>query len=370
MILSNDFQRQWQDTESAVMESVRAIGAAGWYILGAEVREFEKELAARWGLTHAVGVASGLDAIELGLRTLGCKAGDRVLTTPISAFASTLAILKLGAIPVFVDIDRYGLINLQACRDVLSRRRDIRYFLPVHLYGHALDVQELAALRAQYGCYVLEDCAQSIGASYAGRPTGTAGEMAATSFYPTKNIGALGDGGAVLTNSADHAARIQVLRDYGQSAKYRHTEIGYNSRLDELHAGIIRRAFLPRLSEWTGRRREIAARYVSGILNDAISVPGAPEHSESCWHLFPVLIAEGRKTAFLEYTREAGVLCGEHYPIAIPRQEAMRNARFEMESDCGAAIRFCAQEVSLPIHPYLMDSEVDRVIEVCNEWRG
>jgi dTDP-4-amino-4,6-dideoxygalactose transaminase len=242
--------------------------------------------------------------------------------------------------------------------------------VPVHLYGHALDVDELAALRGQYGCFRLEECAQSIGASYAGKPTGTAGDMAATSFYPTKNIGALGDGGAVLTNSQQNAASIRVLRDYGQNGKYRHTEIGYNSRLDELHAAIMRRAFLPKLAAWTCRRREIAERYLSGIRNSAISVPGAPEHSESCWHLFPVLIADGQKTAFLEYARKAGVLCGEHYPIAIPHQEAMRKAQFEMESDCAAAIRFCAQEVSLPIHPYLQDAEVDRVIEVSNEWPG
>jgi dTDP-4-amino-4,6-dideoxygalactose transaminase len=370
MILPNDFQRQWQDTVQSVMDAVRAVGAGGWYILGAEVREFEKELAQRWGLAHAVGVGSGLDAIEIGLRALGCKAGDRVLTSPISAFATTLAILKLGAIPVFVDTDQYGLIDLRACRDVLFRRRDIRYFVPVHLYGHALDVNELATLRAQYDCFILEDCAQSIGASYAGRPTGTAGDMAATSFYPTKNLGALGDGGAALTNSDEDAVRLCVLRDYGQSAKYRHNEIGYNSRLDELHAAIIRRAYLPKLAEWTCRRREIALRYLSGIRNAAISCLGAPDRSESCWHLFPVLVAAERKQAFLEYAKAAGVLCGEHYPIAIPKQEAMQKATFEMESDCAAAIRFCSQQVSLPIHPYLEDSEVERVIEVCNEWPG
>jgi dTDP-3-amino-3,4,6-trideoxy-alpha-D-glucose transaminase len=281
-----------------------------------------------------------------------------------------LAILKLGAVPVFVDTDRYGQIDLEQCRDVLYRRRDIRYFLPVHLYGHALDVQELRALRAQYGCFVIEDCAQSIGATHAGRPTGSAGDIATTSFYPTKNLGALGDGGAAFTYLEEFADGMRVLRDYGQSAKYRHTEIGYNSRLDELHAGILRRAYLPKLAGWTQRRREIAARYLGGVRNDALQCTGAPERSESCWHLFPVLVGEKRKSAFLDYAKGAGVLCSEHYPIAIPRQEAMRKVAFEMESDCAAAIQFCASEVSLPIHPYLSDAEVDRVIEVCNEWRG
>jgi dTDP-3-amino-3,4,6-trideoxy-alpha-D-glucose transaminase len=370
MILLNDFQRQWRDTEDAVMQAVRSIGANGWYVLGAEVRAFETNIAAYWSFSEAVGVASGLDAIEIALRVLGIKPGDQVLTTPVSAFATTLAILKLGATPVFVDVDRYGMIDLAACREVLARRPEIRFLLPVHLYGHALDLDALESLRRDFGCLVVEDCAQSIGAMFRGRKTGSAGDIAVTSFYPTKNLGALGDGGAILTNSPQFAAAARTLRDYGQCAKYRHSEIGYNSRLDELQAGIMRQAYLPRLDGWTERRRAVASRYLEGLDHPSIQVPGAPEHSESCWHLFPVLTPADRKQDFMAYMKQQSVLCGEHYPIVIPHQPAMSQAHFEMESDCAAAIGWCAREVSLPIHPYLEDAEVERVIEVANAWPG
>src|SRR5436853_3601462 len=155
MILLNDFQRQWRDTREGVLEAVDAVGESGWYILGEEVRQFESALARHWSTAHAVGVASGLDAIEISLRVLGCKAGDRVLTTPLSAFATTLAIVKLGAIPVFVDTDEYGLIDLEACRQILSARPEIRFFVPVHLYGHALDAAALRALRNDFGCAIV-----------------------------------------------------------------------------------------------------------------------------------------------------------------------------------------------------------------------
>src|SRR5690348_939844 len=172
----NDFQRQWQDTRKDALAAFEEVGAGGWYILGRQVRDFERELARYWGLPHAVGVASGLDAIEMALNALGCGAGDRVLTTPLSAFATTLAILKLGAVPVFVDTDESGLIDLAACRSVLASRPEIRFFLPVHLYGQALDMRQLRELREEFECRMVEDCAQSIGAADRGVATGTAGQ--------------------------------------------------------------------------------------------------------------------------------------------------------------------------------------------------
>ena len=214
MIQLNDFSRQWADTREAVLETVAEVGAAGRYILGGEVAAFEEALAERWGARRAAGVASGLDAVEISLRILGCRPGDRVLTTPLSAFATTLAILKIGAVPVFVDTDGCGLIDLNRCRELLSQRPDIRYMVPVHLYGHALDLDGLAELRDGFGLRIVEDCAQSILASWDGRPTGSVGQIAAVSFYPTKNLGAMGDGGAILTGAPEHddAARAAGLR--------------------------------------------------------------------------------------------------------------------------------------------------------------
>src|SRR5438067_366058 len=174
MIQLNDFKRQWADTRLAAVTAFSEIGESGYYVLGPEVREFEEALADYWDRACAVGVASGLDAIEIALKARGCKPGDKVLTTPLSAFATTMAIVKAGAIPVFVDTDRYGLIDLDLCRTTLAKRPDIRFLLPVHLYGHALDMRRLAALRDEFGCQILEDCAQSIGASHNGLPAGTA----------------------------------------------------------------------------------------------------------------------------------------------------------------------------------------------------
>ena len=204
MIQANDFTRQWEDLRDDALAAFEKVGASGRYVLGEEVRAFEGGLAALWGFQYAAGVASGLDAIEISLRALGCGPGDRVLTTPISAFATTLAIVKTGAVPVFVDTDDQGLIDLDRCDDLLRRRSDIRFFVPVHLYGFALDPVALRRLRDEHGLMIVEDCAQT---------TQSAGQIAATSFYPTKNLGAMGDGGAILCRDAALDIRVRALRD-------------------------------------------------------------------------------------------------------------------------------------------------------------
>ena len=367
LIAANDFSRQWRDVETDVLAAVAAVGARGWYVLGTEVQSFEAALASFWGLDDAVGVASGLDALEIALRVLGCSRGDRVLTSPISAFATTLAIVKLGAVPVFADCQDNGLIDLACCRRMLEADARIRFFVPVHLYGHSLDLDELASLRDRFDLKIVEDCAQSIGALFHGRPTGSVGEMAATSFYPTKNLGALGDGGAVLTRTAAHVAVVRSMRDYGQTAKYRHEVLGYNSRLDELQAAILHRACLPRLDAWTARRRQIATAYRDGIRNPHIRIPEAPFGSDSSYHLFPVLVQPGLKASAMDYLRQVGIGVGEHYPATILDQPAMRSITWEGETP--RARTFCASEISLPVHPYLSDEEVARVTEACNGWR-
>ena len=368
MILLNDFKRQWQDTKDDALAAFASVGESGWYILGEEVRRFEAALAGVWGKRHAAGVASGLDAIEIALRVLGCGPGDKVLTTPLSAFATTLAILKTGAAPVFVDTDETGLLDLARCREVLGKRRDIRFLVPVHLYGHALNLRELAALGSEFGCRIVEDCAQSVLATFEGQRTGTVGEMAATSFYPTKNLGAMGDGGAILTDDEALLREAQTLRDYGQSAKYRHDKVGSNSRLDELQAALMGRVYLPKLECWTRRRREIARAYMTGIANPALRPIAAPPSSESVWHLFPVLVAGGRKAGFLRHLAANGITGGEHFPILIPDQAAMRGAAHEICGDCATARAIANSEVSLPIHPYLTDAEVEQVIAAANAW--
>src|SRR5882724_11169339 len=191
MILQNDFKRQWEQVEERVLDAVRRVGASGWFILGNEVDAFEKALAELWGVSHAVGTGNGLDALEIALRCLGLQPGEKVLTTPLSAFATTLAILRAGGGPVLVDVDDFGRIDLDQCREVLTKDRSIRFLVPVHLFGFPLPLDELARLRTDFELRIVEDCAQSIGASYGGTRAGTIGQIAATSFYPTKNLGAL-----------------------------------------------------------------------------------------------------------------------------------------------------------------------------------
>jgi dTDP-3-amino-3,4,6-trideoxy-alpha-D-glucose transaminase len=364
----NDFVAQWREIRADATAAVERVGESGWLVLGREVSAFEAELASHAGLSHAVGCANGLDALEISLRALGIAPGDRVLTTPLSAFATTLAVVRAGGVPVFVDVDASGLLDLDACARLLDTRRDVRFLLPVHLYGHALDLARLAALRRIHDLRVVEDCAQAIGARSRGAPVGSVGSAAGTSFYPTKNLGCMGDGGAVLTNDRALADAARCLRDYGQSAKYVHSALGLNSRLDELQAAILRSALLPRLDRFTARRRDVAAAYREGLRNPALVVPPAPAGSESVWHLFPVLV-EGERARFKAHLDAAGVGSGLHYPTLIPDQEALAGVPAEVVGALPNARRFAEREISLPIHPYLEDRDVARVVDACNGWR-
>lgn len=369
-VLLNDFRRQWQVIKDEVLAAVQRVGASGWYILGNEVQQFETELARLWGMQHAVGVGNGLDALEIALRSAGLQQGDMVLTTPLSAFATTLAVVRAGGVPVFVDVDESGLLDLDRCHDVLRRVPSIRWLLPVHLYGHAMDLESLESLRRDFELNVVEDCAQSILAQSRAKATGTVGTVAATSFYPTKNLGALGDAGAVLTNDPSLAFKARALRHYGQSATYVHDYLGLNSRMDELHAAILRSALLPHLKEWTAKRRAIAAAYREGIDHPQITIPPVPPGSQSVCHLFPVLVPAALRQSFVDHLKRNGVQTGTHYSRLIPHQKALASlGTFEVFGDLTKAERFATEEVSLPINPFLSSAEVTQVIEACNCWR-
>lgn len=369
-ILANPFVRQWEDTHSDVVSAVERVGQSGWYILGPEVGQFESDLATYAGVQHGIGCASGLDALEIGLRALGVKAGDRVLTTPLSAFATTLAVMRAGATPVFVDVDPSGLLDLDQAEAYFSAHADTRFCLPVHLFGHCLDLERLEAMRDRYELNVVEDCAQAIGAEWKGRRATSVGQVSGTSFYPTKNLGALGDGGAMLTNQGDLAEVGRSMRDYGQTTKYEHVRYGMNSRLDELHAAVMRTSTLPRLAGWTERRRTIARRYQSGLDHPDVRVVPKPVGSESVWHLFPVLVTAERRDGFMAHLTAAGVQAGIHYPKLIPEQGALEGyGNFHVEGALPMARRFAREEVSLPASPYLRDDEIDAVIAAVNAWK-
>lgn len=369
-VLLNDFQAQWQRIRSTALAAVDRVGNSGWLILGEEVARFERKLASYCGVNYVVACASGLDAIELSLRLLDLRAGDRVITTPLSAFATSLAIIRAGGIPVFLDTDASGLLDLNEVNTLLtSGKETARFLLPVHLFGHSIDLGTLSTLKERFHLQVVEDCAQSIGASSKGRNTGTVGQVSATSFYPTKNLGCMGDGGALFTESRELATIAKGLRDYGQTGKYLHSYIGMNSRLDELHAAILTDALLPLLAGFTERRREIATSYRREIANASINIPPAPENSNSVYHLFPVL-PEGDREHFRQHLKQCGVETSVHYPTLIPDQPAFLGQPFITHSELRNARRFAQQEVSLPIHPYLTHREVEQVVAACNKWPG
>jgi dTDP-4-amino-4,6-dideoxygalactose transaminase len=345
-----------------ITAAIERVIASGWFVLGPEVEAFETEFAAASRVPHAVGVGTGTDAITLILRALDIGPGDEVITPPLSAAYSALAVMMAGARPVFADIDpeRLTMDPRAAAAAVTPRTRAV---MPVHLYGQAADMRPFEALAAQHGLALVEDAAQAHLATADGRPVGTIGIAAATSFYPTKNLGALGDGGAVLTRDAQLAARVKRLRNGGQTSRYHHQEPGANSRLDEMQAAILRARlhFLPR---WTERRREIAARYRQSLAGAAFHLP--PEFDAGhVYHLFPVL-AE-RRDAFQAHMTGRGVETLIHYPVPIPRQPALQGAS---PAVCPIADRVCAQVVSLPMYPGLSDAAVAAVAEAAAAFKG
>ncbi|MGC1851837.1 MAG: DegT/DnrJ/EryC1/StrS family aminotransferase [Solirubrobacterales bacterium] len=362
-VAANDFARQWDDVRDDALSAVDRVGGSGWLVLGEEVEAFERELAEWWGVPEAVGVASGLDALEIALRCAGVEPGSRVLTTPLTAFATTLAIVRAGATPVWCDVDDSGGMDLERADAALRADRSIRAVVPVHLYGHPLDPTGLAALAADHEVQVIEDCAQSAGAERGGLPTGTVGVASATSLYPTKNLGALGDGGVLLTADSELATRARSLRNYGQVERYEHAALGLNSRLDELHAAVLRSALLPRLDRFLGRRGEIADRYAEELRGGPLR-PIEAGGGSSARHLFGVEVMEGDPGAVAARLAEEGVSAGRHYPTLCPDQPAVEGIGTRAD-DLPVARRLAAGQLSLPIHPYLLDDEVEAVVEAC-----
>ncbi len=360
-----DLKRRTRALQAELEAAARRVLESGWFILGPEVEAFEAEFAAWIGARYAVGVGSGTDALALALRALGIGPGDEVITTAMSAAFTALAISLVGATPVFVDIDpETGNLDPAAVEAAVTPRT--RAIVPVHLYGRPADLEPLLATARRHGLALVEDCAQAHGARYRGRPVGTWGVAGAFSFYPTKNLGALGDGGAVVTDDPELAERIRRLRDGGQAGRYEHVELGMNSRLDALQAAFLR-TFLPHVEAWNARRRRIAARYRAGLAD----LPGVellappPEDVEEVVHLFAVLVDD--REGLRSFLRERGIGTGIHYPRPIPHQPAYASLGHR-PGDFPAAEAFAARTLSLPCYPELTDEEVDQVIAAIRAW--
>jgi dTDP-4-amino-4,6-dideoxygalactose transaminase len=339
---------------AAVQDAIARVVARGWFILGPELDAFEHEFADASGVGDAIGVGSGTDALALALRAVGVAAGDEVITSPLSAAYSALAIMMAGARPVFADIDpdRLTIDPRAVAAAVTSKTTAI---MPVHLYGQSADMETLTDIARRHDLAIVEDCCQAHLATCNGRPVGTFGAAAAFSFYPTKNLGALGDGGAIVTSDPALAARARRLRNGGQTRKYDHDEFGVNSRLDEMQAAILRArlTFLPR---WTEERRTIGRLYREALRGvETVHVP--PElDAGHVYHLFPVRSAV--RDALQDHLRAQGVETLVHYPVAIPDQRAFAAER---PAPCPNAARVCSEIVSLPLFPGLSPEIVHRI---------
>lgn len=337
-----------------VHAAIDRVLARGWFVLGPEGDAFEAEFAQASGAAHAIGAGNGTDALALIFRALGIGPGDEVIVPALTAAYTALAVTMVGARPVFADVDDDRLtLDPASCRARLTTRT--RAIVPVHLFGQPADLAALTAVAASAGVPLVEDCCQAHLATCAGTPVGTVGVAGAFSFYPTKNLGAVGDGGAVITGDADLAGRIRRLRNGGQVTRYEHLETGINSRLDELQAAVLR-VRLRRLRGWTDRRRELARRYRSG-LDGGGAVPVPQRDAGHVYHLFPV------RHAFRDDLRAsldaAGIDTLIHYPIPLHAQRAF--ARFD-PAPCPVAARAAAELLSLPLHPALTFQDADRVI--------
>lgn len=340
---------------AAIRAAIERVIASGWFVLGPEVEAFETEFATASRVPYAVGVGTGTDAITLILRALDIGPGDEVITSPLSAAYSALAVMMAGARPVFADIDPERLtMDPRAAEAAITPRT--KALLPVHLYGQAAEMRALEAIASKHRVALVEDAAQSQLATADGRPVGSIGIAAATSFYPTKNLGALGDGGAVLTRDPQIAARVKRLRNGGQTSRYHHQEPGANSRLDEMQAAILR-ARLSWLPRWTDRRRAIAAAYRAALAASRLRVPREFDGGH-VYHLFPVL--SDHRDAFQAHMRERGVETLIHYPVPIPRQPALQSTSPAM---CEVADRVCSQIVSLPLYPALSNDAISAVTD-------
>ena len=355
-----DLHAAYLELKPEIDAAIARVLDSGWYILGPEVEAFEAEYAAYCEAEHAIGVANGLDALHLALLAMGVGPGDEVIVPSNTYIATWLAVSQCGATPVPVEPVE-ATYNIDPARIEAAITPATRVILPVHLYGQPADLDPILAIARKHGLRVLEDAAQAHGARYKGRRIGAHGDAVAWSFYPGKNLGALGDGGAVTTNDPALADRIRVLRNYGSRVKYVNEVKGFNSRLDPIQAAVLR-VKLRVLDEWNARRQAIAQRYLEGLAGSGLVLPRVPEWAEPVWHLFVVRHPE--RDALVKRLNESGVGTLIHYPVPPHLQEAY----VEMGFGVGAfpmAERMAREVVSLPMGAQMAAAGVEVICGVC-----
>ena len=360
-----DLKRQYQNLRETIDVATREVYESGWFVLGKQVQNFEVEFAKYCGAKYGVGVGSGTEALHLALIACGIGAGDEVITVANTCVPTIAAISFAGAEPVFVDIDATTFtIDPALIEERITAKT--KAIIPVHLYGQCADMDAILAIAKKHNLFVIEDCAQAHGAMYKGRKAGTMGDMGAFSFYPSKNLGALGDGGLVLTNDESLAQKVTKLRNYGQEKRYYHSIKGFNSRLDELQAAILT-VKLPYLDSWNNRRREIANRYNAAFAPLGLTCPVEIGDRYHVYHLYVLRVPQ--RDRFQHLLATAGINTMIHYPVPVHLQESYQE--YQNQSYYLSTTENLAHEiVSLPIYPELMDLEVDYIIDRVSEVYG
>jgi dTDP-4-amino-4,6-dideoxygalactose transaminase len=362
-----DLKTQYQRICREIEEAVRGVLESGHFILGPNVTALETEMASFFGVARAATLASGTDALHLAVRACGIGPGDGVVTSPFTFVATATAISYTGARPIFADIQA-GSFNLDPARvaDVLAGRGPqagtrVKAIIPVHLYGQPADMQPLLALAREHGLRVIEDAAQAIGAEYRGRRVGGLGDVGCFSFYPTKNLGAFGDGGLATTQDPALGEHILRLRVYGGRERYIHDELGFNSRLDEIQAAILR-VKLKYLAEWNTRRRAIAVRYRRGLAGLGVAVPAEVPDTVHVYHQFAIRVSE--RDAVQRRLGDLGVRTTIYYPVPLHLQPMYRDLGYRA-GDFPEAEQAAREVLCLPIYPELTDAQVDEVVDAC-----
>jgi dTDP-4-amino-4,6-dideoxygalactose transaminase len=353
-----DLRESYLELKDEIDSACKRALNSGWYILGEEVKAFEQEFAAYCGTKHCVGVGNGLEALELILRVYGIGPGDEVIVPANTYIATWLAVSGAGATPVPVEPNA-GTYNIDPSRVEAAITGRTKAILPVHLYGQTAEMEAINEIAGRHGLRVIEDAAQAHGARYRGRRAGSLGDAAGWSFYPTKNLGAFGDAGAVTTEDPELADRVRTLRNYGSKKKNYNEEKGSNSRLDELHAAMLR-VRLRHLDEWNARRARIAGMYFEGLKTADVMLPAVANGAEPVWHLF--VIRSRRRDSLQGYLKSAGVQALVHYPVPPHLQEAYGDMNL-VPGSLPVSEMIHREALSLPMWPQLEESEVTRVIE-------
>ena len=352
-----DLRSTYLELKPEIDAAVARVLDSGMYILGPEVEAFEREFSAYCGADHAVGVANGLDALHLALLAMDVGPGDQVIVPAHTYIATWMAVSHCGATPVPVEcVEKTYNLDPDLVRAAITARTKV--ILPVHLYGQPADMDPILAIAREFGLRVLEDAAQAHGATYRGRRIGSHGDAVAWSFYPGKNLGAVGDGGAVTTNDAAIAERLRMLRNYGSRQKYVNVALGYNSRLDPMQAAILR-VKLRHLDAWNARRSELAAQYTKGLGAIGVAAPHVPDWARPAWHLF--VIRHTRRDELQKWLADAGIGTLIHYPITAFDQESYRSLGYTARNFPLAA-RIADQVLSLPMSPHATAADIDTVI--------